>query len=55
MIITPLLVATALSCADAQDLISDVQKSKVEFKEDIIKTIKLNTEPECYERSEHNS
>ena len=50
-----LLLATVLSCTEAQDLIVDVNKSKAEFKQDIIKTIKLNTEPECYEGSERNS
>ena len=55
MIIIPLIFATALSCTDAQDLIVDVNKSKAEFKQDIIKTIKLNTEPGCYEGSELNS
>jgi len=55
MIIIPFLFATALSCADAQDLIDNVQKSRVEFKEDLIRTIKINSNPECYERSESNS
>ena len=44
-----LLLTTILTCSEAQDLISDVQKAQVEYKEDIIKTIKTNTEPECYE------
>ena len=55
MIIIPLIFATALSCTDAQDLIVDVNKSRIEFKEDIIKTIKTHTEPGCYEGSEYNS
>ena len=50
-----LLLATALTCSEAQDLIYDVQRSQVEYKEDIIKTIKTNTETGCYEGSEHNS
>ena len=50
-----LLLATVLSCTEAQDLIVDVNKSRIEFKEDIIKTIKTNTEPGCYEGSEYNS
>ena len=49
------LLATALSCTEAQDLIVDVNKSRIEFKEDIIETIKLNTEPGCYEGSEHDT
>ena len=50
-----LILATALTCSESQDLILDVQKAKTEYKEDIIKTIKLNTEPECYEGSKRNS
>jgi len=50
-----LLLATALSCSDAQDLIDDVQKAQTEYKEDIIKTIKTNTEEGCYEGSEHDT
>ena len=50
-----LILSTALTCSESQDLILDVQKAKTEYKEDIIKTIKLNTEPECYEGSERNS
>ena len=55
MIMIELLLATALTCSEAEDLISDVQKAQVEYKEDIIKTIKINTEPGCYEGSERNS
>ena len=50
-----LLLATSLSCSEAQDLIRDVKKAKIEFKEDIIHTIKINTEAGCYEGSERNS
>ena len=50
-----LLLATALTCSDAQDLIDDVQKAQTEYKEDIIKTIKTNTEEGCYEGSEHDT
>ena len=55
MVLIDLILATALTCSESQDLILDVQKAKTEYKEDIIKTIKLNTEPECYEGSERNS
>ena len=55
MIIIPLIFATALTCSEAQDLILGVRKSQTEYKEDIIQTIKLNTEPGCYEGSERNS
>ena len=50
-----LLLATALTCSEAQDLIVDLNKSRMEFKDDLIETIKLNTEPGCYEGSERNS
>ena len=50
-----LLLATALTCSEAQNLIADVQKDQTEYKEDIIQVIKINTEPGCYERPEHNS
>ena len=50
-----ILLATALTCSESQDLISNVTKAQIEHKEDIIKTIKINTEPGCYEGSEHNS
>ena len=50
-----ILATTLFTCSEAQDLILDVKRAKIEYKEDIIKTIKTNTEPECYEGSEHNS
>ena len=50
-----LILATALTCSEAQDLIIDVTEAKIEYKEDIIKTIKTNTQSGCYEGSEHNS
>mgnify|MGYP003127855967 CR=1 FL=1 len=50
-----LILATALSCSESQNLISSVMKAQTEHKEDIIKTIKTNTEPGCYEGSERNS
>ena len=55
MIMIEFLLATTLSCTEAQDLIVDLNKSRMEFKEDIIETIKTNTEPGCYEGSERNS
>ena len=55
MMIEFLLATTLLTCSEAQDLILDVKKAKTEYKEDIIQIIKTNTEPECYEGSEHDS
>ncbi len=51
-----ILLATTLSCLEAQELISDLEvKQKVEHREELIETIKQHTKPECYEGSEHNS
>ena len=55
MMMIELLLATALTCSESQDLILDVQKAQTEYKEDIIETIKTNTQPGCYEGSERNS
>ena len=50
-----LILATALSCEGSQELIDKIQLSNEEYKEEIIDTVKLNTEPGCYEGSERNS
>ena len=50
-----LLLATALSCAEAEDLISNIQKSQVVEKGDLIEVVKVNTEPKCYEGSESST
>ena len=52
-----LLLATALSCEGSQKVIENIMKSgdSVLDKQELIDTIKLNTEPECYEGSERNS
>ena len=50
-----LLLATALTCTEAQDLLSKIQKSQVVEKEELIEVIKENTEPTCYERPEHDT
>ena len=50
-----LLLASALSCSDSQDLIENLNKSRMEEKADLIEVIKTNTEPGCYEGSERNS
>ena len=44
-----------LSCSEAAQVISNIEKGRNEYKEDLIETIKLSTKPECYEGSEHNS
>ena len=50
-----LLLATALTCSDAQELIDKVSVSQGVDRDSIIEVIKTNTEPGCYEGSEHNS
>ena len=50
-----LLLATALTCSDAQELIDKVSVSQGVDKHELIEVIKTNTEPGCYEGSEHNS
>jgi len=50
-----LILATALSCEGSQQLIDTIQLSNEEYKEELIETIKTNTEPGCYEGSERNS
>lgn len=48
------LLASTINCSEAERLISNVMKSKVPDKEEVIEVIKVNTQPECYpdERSE---
>ena len=52
-----LLLATALTCHEAQEVIDSINQYQTleAYKVDIIETIKTNTEPGCYEGSEHNS
>ena len=50
-----LLLATALTCSEAQELIDKVSVSPGVDRDAIIEVIKTNTEPGCYEGSEHNS
>ena len=52
-----ILLATALECEGSQELIEKVMGSQEPLinKHELIEVIKVNTEPECYERSEHNS
>jgi len=50
-----LLVAATLSCGESKELIENIRKSRVAYKDDLIETVKVNTKPECYERPELNS
>ena len=45
-----------LSCSEAEQVIESIGKNAAsEFQQELIDTIKTNTEPECYEGSEPNS
>ena len=51
----PLLLATALSCGDAEDLISNVLEQRGlndENKSDLIEVIKTNTENGCWDAND---
>ena len=51
------LLATALDCEGSQELVGKIMKSQQSIidKYELIEVIKTNTEPGCYEGSEHNS
>ena len=51
------LLATALDCEGSQELVGKIMKSQQSTidKHELIEVIKTNTEPGCYEGSEHNS
>tara|TARA_B100001250_G_scaffold143378_1_gene122711 strand:+ start:78 stop:245 length:168 start_codon:yes stop_codon:yes gene_type:complete len=52
-----LLLATAFNCHESQELIDGITQYQTleAYKEELIETIKTNTEPGCYEGSERNS
>ena len=45
--------SSLLDCEGSQQIIENIQKSRVKYQEDLIEVIKENTEPQCYERSEN--
>jgi len=51
------LLAVAITCSDSREIIADIIKSQQGSltKQELIEVIKINTEPKCYEGSEHNS
>tara|TARA_Y100001963_G_scaffold153674_1_gene240927 strand:+ start:396 stop:566 length:171 start_codon:yes stop_codon:yes gene_type:complete len=52
-----LLTTSLLTCESSQEIVEGIMKyqhSSVD-KEALVEVIKLNTEPTCYERPEHNS
>ena len=52
-----LILATALSCSESKEVVQNIMESgdSVLEKHELIEVIKTNTEPGCYEGSEHNS
>tara|TARA_B000000557_G_C20473796_1_gene316620 strand:- start:151 stop:318 length:168 start_codon:yes stop_codon:yes gene_type:complete len=51
-----LLVSALLTCEESHELVENITaSSQTPNKEELIEVIKENTEPECYERPEHNS
>ena len=52
-----LLLATALDGEGSQEVVEKIMKSQqsTTHKHELIEVIKTNTEPGCYEGSEHNS
>ena len=55
MMMIELLLATALSCSEAKELIDKVSVSQGVDRDAIIEVIKTNTKEGCYEGSESNS
>ena len=49
-----LVVATLMSCNEAQDLIDNVNKTRDEHKQELIEVIKSNSESQCFSGGEQN-
>ena len=51
-----LLATSFLTCESSQEIVEGIMKSQQSSvdKEALVEVIKLNTEPTCYERPEHN-
>ena len=45
--------SSLLDCEGSKQIIENLQKSRVQYQEELIEVIKENTEPQCYERSEN--
>ena len=52
-----IILATALSCSESQELVQKIMKSgeTIVDKHELIEVIKTNTEEGCYEGSEHDT
>ena len=46
-------VSSLLDCESSQQIIEKLQRSRVQYQEELIEVIKENTEPQCYERQEN--
>ncbi len=57
MMMIELLLATALTCHESQEVIDSLRQYQTlsEYREELIEVIKTNTKSECYEGSESNS
>ena len=49
-----LVVATLMSCGEAQALIDTVNKSRVEYKQELVEVIKSNSKSQCFSGGELN-
>ena len=49
--------AVTFACEDSKEVVESIMRSQESTltKNELIEVIKENTEPECYERPEHNS
>ena len=52
-----LIAAAAFACEDSKEVVESIMKSQEStlIKNELIEVIKENTEPECYERPEHDT
>ena len=46
-------VSSLLDCEGSKQIIENLQRSRVQYQEELIEVIKENTEPQCYERQEN--
>jgi len=48
----PFLLATALSCAESQKIIDNINGSRAEDKVELVQVIKTNTEKGCWDAND---
>ena len=49
-----LILASLITCEGAYELIENVNKSQVEYRQEIIEVIKSNSKPHCFDGGELN-